>query len=310
MTDGERNFPSELEQARAEIAALQARVAELEHSRALRILDLLPHMVYIYDVAEQRNVYANRPLTALLGFTAEQLQQFGSSLFATLMHPDDIAKTAAHHAALATTREGECRELVYRFRHADGTWRWLCSQDTVFQRSPDGKVLQTLGIVQDMTTRIEREDQERLLAEEQRHELVRAQEHVLRELGTPLIPIADEVIAMPLVGTIDNVRAGLILETLLDGIVAQHAAVAILDITGVKTVDAEVANALVRTAKAARLLGTEVILTGIGPKPAQTLVELGLELQGIITHGTFQGGIAAALGRVRRSTQGAAHGGS
>src|SRR5262249_37430789 len=103
----------------------------------------------------------------------------------------------------------------------------------------------------------------------------------------------------PLVGEIDSERADQIMDSLLAGIAAQHAEVAILDITGVQMVDTRVAAILVRVAQAARLLGAEVVLTGVGPSLAQSLVSLGAELRGIITCGSFQRGIAHALRRTR-----------
>lgn len=122
-----------------------------------------------------------------------------------------------------------------------------------------------------------------------------AQQAALRDLLTPLIPIADNVVIMPLIGSIDSKRAQMILETLLEGVAHHQADVAILDITGVNVVDTQVAQALVRAAQAVRLLGARVMLTGIHPQIAQTLVHLGADLSGIHTYGNLQSGIAAAL---------------
>jgi anti-anti-sigma regulatory factor len=109
------------------------------------------------------------------------------------------------------------------------------------------------------------------------------------------VPLADGVIAMPLIGTIDSARAHQVMEKLLTGITSLRARTAILDITGVKVVDAMVADALLQVARAAKLLGANVILTGIGPEVAQSLVQLGADLRGIVTLGTLQSGIAHAL---------------
>jgi anti-anti-sigma regulatory factor len=126
-------------------------------------------------------------------------------------------------------------------------------------------------------------------------EIIRSQEAALRELSTPLIPIADEVVVMPLVGSLDSRRAQQVIETLLVGVAELRAQVAIVDITGVPVVDTQVANALVQAAQSVRLLGAEVVLTGIRPEVAQTLVGLGTDLQTIITRATLQSGIAFAL---------------
>ena len=148
----------------------------------------------------------------------------------------------------------------------------------------------------DVTTQI-RAEQERVA----QAQMIEAQRAALYELGTPLIPIADEVIAMPLIGAIDSARAQQILEVLLQEITARSAAIVILDITGVKVVDAQVAAALVRVAQAARLLGAEVVLTGISSGVARSLVDLGAELHGIVTCGTFQSGIAYVMRRAERT---------
>jgi rsbT co-antagonist protein RsbR len=129
-------------------------------------------------------------------------------------------------------------------------------------------------------------------------ELVQAQEELrgfVRELSTPLVPLANGVIAMPLIGMIDQARAQEVTQNLLEGIVKYKAHTAILDLTGVRMVDAEVARALVGSAQAARFLGARLILTGISPDMAQALVELDADLSGIVTRGDLQAGIALAI---------------
>ncbi len=128
----------------------------------------------------------------------------------------------------------------------------------------------------------------------QQEETLRAQNAALAELSTPLIPISDEVMVMPLIGAVDSQRAQRVIETLLMGIGQSKARVVILDITGVPVVDTQVANALIRAAQALRLLGSEVILTGIRPEVAQTLVGLGADLSSITTRSSLQSGIAHA----------------
>ncbi len=129
-----------------------------------------------------------------------------------------------------------------------------------------------------------------------REQVIAAQAEALRELSTPLVPIAEGVVAMPLVGTIDSKRAELIVTALLDGVSHQGAHTVIMDITGVRTVDAQVAEALVRAARSVRLLGARVIVTGVRPEVARTLVDLGADMQGIMTRATLRSGIASALG--------------
>jgi rsbT co-antagonist protein RsbR len=126
-------------------------------------------------------------------------------------------------------------------------------------------------------------------------EIISSQAAALAELSTPLIPISERVMVMPLVGTLDSRRTQQVIDTLLEGIAASRAQTAILDITGVPVVDSQVANALVRAAQSVRLLGAQVVLTGIRPEVAQTLVGLGTELGGIVTRSSLQSGIAYAF---------------
>ncbi|MCL5742377.1 MAG: PAS domain-containing protein, partial [Acidobacteria bacterium] len=118
-----------------------------------QILEATPNLLYIYDLAEQRNVYANREVTEFLGYAPEQLQQMGSELFGRVLHPDDTPRVAEHHAHFVSG-DGNCvHEIEYRMKHADGEWRWLHSRDVLFARTPDGKGKQILGACEDITER-------------------------------------------------------------------------------------------------------------------------------------------------------------
>jgi anti-anti-sigma regulatory factor len=181
-----------------------------------------------------------------------------------------------------------------QYRRPDGSV-WMGHVNAFTLPSSSGGSYQLAAIVRDVTAQLKADDERAAL----QARLIEAQREAIREIGTPLIPIADGVIAMPLIGAIDHDRAKRLLEVLLQGVSSQRAAAAILDITGVKIVDAVVADTLVRAARAASLLGAEVILTGIGPALAQALVELGADLGGVVVRGTFQSGIAYALSRAQ-----------
>lgn len=127
-----------------------------------------------------------------------------------------------------------------------------------------------------------------------REEMIRVQDELLAELSTPLIPLNRDVVVMPLVGAVDAKRARRVLGALLTGLERTRAPVAIIDITGVSVVDEHVANTLVQAAQAARLLGTEVVLTGIRAGVARSLVSLGVELGSVSTRKTLQEGIDRA----------------
>jgi rsbT co-antagonist protein RsbR len=137
------------------------------------------------------------------------------------------------------------------------------------------------------------------MAEIERDRLLLDQSHLLTQLSTPLIPISEDVVVMPLIGPVDRLRADKALETLLAGLAAQHARVAILDVTGVPKIDADVVNALMRAAQATRLLGVDVMLTGIRAEVAQAFCESGQDLVGINTCANLKQGIARAMKRKR-----------
>src|SRR5215470_2338891 len=123
------------------------------------------------------------------------------------------------------------------------------------------------------------------------------QADAMLELSTPVMKLWEGVIAVPLVGTLDSARTQLVMEKLLETLVATGAGHAVLDITGVSTVDTEVAQHLLKTVSAARLLGAECIVSGIRPQVAQTIVSLGIEFGDIATKATLADALAYALGR-------------
>ncbi|WP_437680983.1 AAA family ATPase [Sorangium sp. So ce131] len=158
--------------------------------------------------------------------------------------------------------------------------------------------------------RLEEELAERGRAEQERaalqEDLIRMQRERLAELSTPLIPISDRIMVMPLIGTMDAERADRALEAALRGVSEAGAEVVILDITGVRCVDSGVAATLLRTASALRLLGAEAVITGIRADVSQTLVGLGIDLGETVVQGTLQRGIAYALRRTGQARQSAA----
>jgi PAS domain S-box-containing protein len=144
---------------------------ELEKNRLFiqRITDTSPSFLYIYDIVEQRNIYTNRNIGSILGYTPEDIQAMGSSLLITLMHPDDFVKHIEGLQRIQTAIDGEIWELEYRMRHANGSWRWIHSRYTVFTRTDDGAVKQILGAAEDISQRklaetARRESEERFRA--------------------------------------------------------------------------------------------------------------------------------------------------
>lgn len=520
-------------QAENEALRQQLAMCQQELDMTRRTLDLVPVLVYVFDVNEKRNLYVNREIAEILGYTAEEAFEMGESMLPTLMHPDDFAHFLVHMKKIMLLQDDEIADFEYRMQDCQGAWHWFLSRDTVFQRHPDGTPTQIVGTVFDTTNYHTLEDQlrqnqqlfhnvlenmplavyvktlegkhlflneqgiknmgfpheawnnkpnheilppeiietlrqqektmletgqsitveetipiqhglhtylatrfpirnnegeiyaiggislditERKKMAEELHvfkkmidqspfiiqmatpdgiftygnaasrekfgdiagksipdsfgnpelisevlaglmndqqwsgefigkhvetgetfpahatsfsvedqtgniqaffaiirditeqkrieqereswqqQIIDAQQSAIRELSSPLIPLSDHVLIMPLVGSIDSRRAQLVMETLLEGVSHYQADMAILDITGVSVVDTQVANALVMAAQAVRLLGAQVILTGIGPTMAQTLVHLGADLSSIVTRGSLQSGIAYAMG--------------
>jgi rsbT co-antagonist protein RsbR len=130
-----------------------------------------------------------------------------------------------------------------------------------------------------------------------RDEVIARQQQEMLELSTPVVQLWEGVLALPLIGTLDSARTQVVMENLLQSIVSTGAGIAIIDITGVPTVDTLVAQHLLKTVSAARLMGAECIISGIRPQIAQTIVHLGVELQGIITKATLADAFAIALAR-------------
>lgn len=128
-----------------------------------------------------------------------------------------------------------------------------------------------------------------------RDEIIRRQSAEMQELSTPVVQLWYRVLAVPLVGTLDSSRAQMVMESLLEGIQRHDAKVAILDITGVPTVDTMVAQHLMQTVTAARLMGADCMISGIRPPIAQTIAQLGIDLSAIVTKATLADALRAAI---------------
>jgi rsbT co-antagonist protein RsbR len=134
-----------------------------------------------------------------------------------------------------------------------------------------------------------------------REEVINRQQQELLELSTPVIKLWDSILALPLIGTLDSARTQVVMESLLQKIVETESQVAIIDITGVPTVDTLVAQHLLKTITAARLMGAECIISGVRPQIAQTIVHLGINLEDVVTKAKLSDALALALQRSGRS---------
>jgi len=142
----------------------QAEAALQESQRFVeRIANTSPNLLYVYDESEQRNVYSNREITDTLGYTSAEVENMGSNLLATIIHPDDLAKFPKYFQQLENAPDGEVVEYEFRVRDRQNCWHWLVSRNIVFSRTEEGKIKQRLASATDIT---ERKIAEQALAEQ------------------------------------------------------------------------------------------------------------------------------------------------
>lgn len=268
-------------------AALQARVAELERRLGVLqgVLDALPFGVFWKDT---QLVYRGcNPI----GFAASGLDDITKFLGHTddeLPWNRDQADAFVADDRDVLARRAAKPHIVESVRDAHGNESWVETYKAPVLLS-DGELAGVVGVFRDITA--ERRAEQAALSEQQ---------EVMRQLATPLLPVAEGVVVLPLIGTLDPARASYVMETLLAGVVQHRAAFAILDITGLHTVDTAAAEALVRAARAIGLLGATAVLTGVRPGVARMLVDLGAELGDLVVLGDLKAGIQHALQRPRR----------
>ncbi|MDI1451599.1 PAS domain S-box protein [Polyangium sp. 6x1] len=275
-------------------AALEQRIAELEgklqaaeHGHRLEAerfrltVDGAPIGMALVGL-DGSFIRANHALGELLGFTPNDLVKVR---FQDITHPQDLQSDLD---LVGRVLRGEIAryELQKRYVRRDGAVIHA-ELHVSMVRDGRGEPLHFISQILDITEKLRTE------------EALRAR---LAELSTPLIPIRDDVMVMPLIGAIDTERAERVLTTLLAGASKTGARVAIVDITGVVAVNEQVASALLRAAQAVRLLGTRMILSGIGPEVARTLISIGADLSGIVTCSNLQTAVAHAVKLTRDSS--------
>ena len=131
-----------------------SELALLESQRFVESIALAsPHIMYVFDIAEQRNVWSNRQIGRDLGYSPEQVHTMGKEFLPRLMHPEELPKLAELLTRWDKAKDGELLEVEYRMKHADGSWRWFLGRDTIFQRDTSGKVKQIIGTAEDITAR-------------------------------------------------------------------------------------------------------------------------------------------------------------
>ncbi|MCZ0904717.1 PAS domain-containing protein, partial [Microcoleus sp. HI-ES] len=128
------------------------------------IADSNPNLLYVYDLIEQRNVYSNRQISTMLGYTAQEIQDMGTAMMPILLNPDDLPNFFESVQKVDRAKDGDVIECQYRMKHKNGEWRWMHSWDTVFLRTSDGKPKQILGTANDITDRKLAEEKLRAVA--------------------------------------------------------------------------------------------------------------------------------------------------
>ncbi len=272
-----------------DITSIRQAEAEVREQREFlrKVLDALPVRVLWKDAATH----------AFLGCNQLVAQDAG------LPSPDDlVGKTDydmpwAEQAPLfqaddrVVIESGEARvNYEEQLTQSDGSLSWLRTSKVPL-RDAGGAVSSVLCVYEDITEQ-KRAQQEREALQQQ---VIEAQRRALADLSTPIIPVMDSIIIMPLVGSIDTARARDIMRALLRGISEYRARVAILDITGVPLVDSGVADHLNHTIRAARLKGAHTIVTGISDAVAETIVDLGIDWSRVETLSDLQSGLVKAL---------------
>jgi rsbT co-antagonist protein RsbR len=278
-TEDNGELPAEAERLRRRVAELEQALQTSQEHLAL-FIDYTPAAVAICDRQMRYMVVSRRWVS---DYKLEGQELIGRSHYDVF---PDLPESwrEIHRRCLAGEMNIADEEA---FPRADGSVDWLRWQ--VFPwRLRDGEVGGLMMYTEVIT---HRKDLERQLD---------AQADMLRRLSTPIIPVNEDVLVVPFIGTLDKERTQQIQEQLLAAIVDKRAKMAIIDMTGVPVVDTDSVGALVRIGQAVRLLGAEVVLTGIRPEVAQSLVSLQADISGVVTQRDLQSGIAFAMRAQKR----------
>ena len=236
-------------------------------------------------------IYVNRAAADRFGLPEDEC--IGRSAF-DFVHPDDRQAT---QEAFYGWLHDKVTNITYENRNINLTGEVYDLVWTINLHFDNHKKLRYVNsIARDVTHQKQAEREQKSLQQA----LIQAQQQVIQELSTPIIPIIKGVLVIPLIGAIDSQRAKLITRTLLKGLSQHKAKVVILDITGVPIVDTDVANALNKTIQAAQLKGAKTIISGISDAVAETIVDLGINWHNLDTVGDLQTGLGIALTKLGR----------
>jgi len=271
-----------VEQERLQEAAARHRAYEaLEKSEELHraIAELASDFALIARVEPDGTLVpeaATEGFGAVTGYTLDELRERG---WGVLLHPEDMPLMAAvWRRVLSGERIAEENRIILK----TGAVRWIRFHLQPFRDEKEGPVVRILTAAQDIT------DRRAAL------EAVRAQQELIRQLSTPVLRVRERLLILPVIGEIDPARADQISDQLLGSIRSNRAKVVVIDLTGVAAMDATVAERILRTAQACRVLGASVIVSGVSRELGNVLVHTGLDLSQLVTKGDLQGGIEEA----------------
>ncbi|ABU56264.1 PAS domain-containing protein [Roseiflexus castenholzii] len=262
-----------------------------EVQRAL--LDTIPAMVYLKD-RQHRYLLGNRVFADAAGISVDEVE---GKTDHDLFLPEEAEAYIADDEQVMATGEPHLG-IEEKITEANGRVTWLMVYKAPF-RDEQGRVTGMVGIAFDVTARKEMEEALRRSQAEQQA-LIEQQAQLLatiRQLSTPVLPVTQDALVLPLIGDIDTARSQQIVETLLNSVQRYRAKWAIIDITGVPLVDTAVANHLIQATQGVALLGARTILVGVSPELAQTIVGLGVDLKGLISQSDLRSAIAFVLKR-------------
>ncbi len=232
----------------------------------------------------------------VLGFSLEELR---AQPFIELVHPEDREATLA--AAQAHTVGKPASSFLNRYRCKDGSYRWI-----EWNTKPALEERRLYFVARDVTERIRIEEEARARTEQLEREMVMRQQmentlawhkRTIQAMSTPVLQVWQGILAVPVIGHVDELRAAIITEQLLSEIVRTSASFTILDLTAVENVDAVTGSHLMSIVRAASLLGSRCVMSGIRPAIARTMIEVGASTAGLESFSTLKAALAYALMR-------------
>jgi PAS domain S-box-containing protein len=264
-------------QAQADKAGKLRAESDLDMLRIL-VSSIMEYSIILLDLKGQVASWSPGA-QRLTGYCAEEIVGKKLSVFYTR---EDATKGTPDRELETATREGRSEDESWRVRK-DGTKFWANVVITAL-RDAEGKLKGFGKITRDLTQRKEGEERIKRQAQE-----------ILEMATVPVVQVWDGIILVPLIGMLDSARTQQLMERLLQRLTETNSPVAVIDITGVPAIDTQTAQHLIETIKAVRYIGSEVVLTGVRPAIAQTLVHLGTDLSGATTRSSLTAGLRVAF---------------